>query len=88
MLISLRWARFPPMGRKVNRSAVSGLTTTRASVCDAFLRSLPVSVEIKSSASMYPSSVVLTVKPSATLSKEMFARNEIVISVEHWVVFI
>jgi hypothetical protein len=79
MLMSLRCVRFPPRCRSVKSPAVSGLITTRARVCDAFLRSFPVSVEMKSSASMYPSSVMRTSIPEATLSNEMFSRRRIVI---------
>jgi len=79
MLMSLRCERLLPIWRSVKSSAVSGLITTRARVCDAFLRSFLVRVEMKSSASMYPSSVVRTSMPDATLSNEMFSRRRIVI---------
>lgn len=52
MLMSLRCERFPPTWRSVKSPAVSGLITTRARVWEAFLRSLPVRAEMKSSASM------------------------------------
>lgn len=79
MLMSLRCVRLPPIWRSVKSSVVSGLITTRARVCDAFLRSFLVKVEMKSSASMYPSSVVRTSMPGTTLSNEMFSRSRIVI---------
>jgi hypothetical protein len=88
MLMSLRCTRFSPICRSVKRSAVSDLTTTRARVCDAFLRSFPVRVEMKSSASMYPSSVMRTSIPGATLSNEMFSRKRIVILNGMWGGFI
>jgi len=79
-LIILR-ACFRPLAacRSVRSAAVSGRVVMRASVWEAFFRSLPVNVERKSSASMCPSSVTRTVMPAAIASNgiaDMFKRRE------------
>jgi hypothetical protein len=79
MLMSLRSARFPSVGRSVKSPMVSGRVATRARVCEAFLRSFPVRTEMKSSASRCPSAVTRTSAPAATLSNERFSRTRIAI---------
>jgi len=78
-----RWMAFPKLTSfrgfflwaevlSVSSDAVSDLDPMRASVCDAFLRSRPVSTVNRSSANMRPSSVTRTgVDCGATDSNDM-----------------